>query len=121
VLRDLNKQKFQLRKSLAPAIVLDGIQLVCGDNSSMEKKVQTMRVGWASNPVHPNGHIYAKMALYLIEKVASAKTPQTATAGDRKRTWSHRNRDEPEPKYSNRYWQSDRNESGNSSGGHSGP
>ncbi len=39
LLRDLTKQKFELRKSLAPAVVLDGIQLVCGDNSSMEKKV----------------------------------------------------------------------------------
>jgi hypothetical protein len=72
LLRDLTKQKFELRKSLAPAVVLDGIQLVCGDNSSLEKKVQTMRAGWANDPVHPNGHIYAKMALNLIEKVAGA-------------------------------------------------
>jgi hypothetical protein len=76
LLRDLNKQKFELKKSLAPATVLDGIQLVCGDNCSMEKKVQTMRAGWASDPVHPNGHIYAKMALNLIEKVAGASGPQ---------------------------------------------
>ena len=71
-MRDLTKQKFELRKSLAPAVVLDGIQLVCGDNSSLEKKVQTMRAGWANDPVHPKGHIYAKMALNLIEKVAGA-------------------------------------------------
>ncbi len=43
ILRDLNKQKFQLRKSLAPATVLDGVQLVCGENSTMERKEQTMR------------------------------------------------------------------------------
>ncbi len=53
LLRDLTKQKFELRKSLALAVVLDGIQLVCGDNSSMDKKVQTMRVGWAKDPVQP--------------------------------------------------------------------
>ncbi len=94
LLRDLNKQKFELRKSLAPAMVLDGIQLVCGENSSMEKKVQTMRAGWASDPVHPNGHIYAKMALNLIEKIAVASGPQSAATGGRKRSWSSSNRDE---------------------------
>jgi hypothetical protein len=50
ILQDLNKQKFYLRKSLAPATVLDGVQLVCGDNSSMERKEQTMRAGWAIAP-----------------------------------------------------------------------
>jgi hypothetical protein len=59
ILRDLNKQKLYLPKSLAPSTVLDGIQLVCGDNSSLERKEQTMRAGWANDPVHPNGHIYA--------------------------------------------------------------
>ncbi len=53
-------------------LVLDGVQLVCGENSTMEKKEQTMRAGWASDPVHPNGHIYAEMALNLIEKIAPA-------------------------------------------------
>ncbi len=94
LLRDLNKQKFELRKSLAPATVLDGIQLVCGENCSMEKKVQTMRAGWVSDPVHPNGHIYAKMALNLIEKIAAASGPQAAATGSRKRSWSSSNRDE---------------------------
>ncbi len=94
LLRDLNKQKFEFRKSLAPATVLDGIQLVCGENSSMEKKVQTMRAGWASDPVHPNGHIYAKMALNLIEKIAGARGPQAAATGGLKCSWSASNRDE---------------------------
>ncbi len=87
ILLDLNKQKFYLRKSLAPATVLDGVQLVCGDNSSLERKEQTMRAGWASDPVHPNGHIYAKMALNLIEKIAPASNMSEASAtGSRKRT-----------------------------------
>jgi hypothetical protein len=107
-LRDLNKQKFELRKSLAPATVLDGIQLICGDNSSMEKKVQTMRAGWASDPVHPNGHIYAKMALNLIEKVAGATGPQAAATGSRKRSWSSSNRDEQTPGSSGQLRQGDR-------------
>jgi hypothetical protein len=79
--------KFQLRKSLVPATVLDGVQLVCGENSSMEKKEQTMRAGWASDPVHPNSHIYAKMALNLIEKIAPATDMSGAGgSGNSKRT-----------------------------------
>ncbi len=108
LLRDLNKQKFELRKSLVPTMVLDGIQLVCGDNSSMEKKVQTMRAGWASDPVHPNGHIYAKMALNLIEKVAGASGPQVAATGGRKRSWSSSNRDEQTPGSSGKLRKGDR-------------
>jgi hypothetical protein len=97
LLRDLNKQKFFLRKTLAPATVLDGIQLVCGDNSSLEKKEQTMRAGWSSDPVHPNGHIYAKMALNLIEKIApTSSRDEAAAAGSRKRSWSASNRDDGE-------------------------
>jgi hypothetical protein len=95
LLRDLNKQKFFLRKSLAPATVLDGIQLVCGDSSSLERKEQTMRPGWASDPVHPNGHINAKMALNLIEKIEpTTNRAEAAASGSRKRSWSASNRDE---------------------------
>jgi hypothetical protein len=114
LLRDLNKQKFELRKSLAPAVVLDGIQLVCGDSCNMEKKVQTMRAGWASDPVHPNGHIYAKMALNLIEKVAGAAGQTTTSAGGRKRTWSSSNREEQNTATSCRHRQGDRVASGGS-------
>jgi hypothetical protein len=85
-----------------------GIQLVCGDNSSMEKKVQTMRAGWASDPVHPNGHIYAKMALNLIEKVAGASGQLAAATGGRKRSWSSSNRDEQTPATSGKHRQGDR-------------
>jgi hypothetical protein len=121
LLRDLTKQKFELRKSLAPAVVLDGIQLVCGDSSSMDKKVQTMRAGWANDPVHPNGHIYAKMALNLIEKVAGAGGHQSAATGGRKRTWSSSNRDEPTPGSSGKQRQGDRfGGSGGGSGGRGG-
>jgi hypothetical protein len=118
LLRDLKKQKFQLRKGLAPATVLDGVQLVCGD--SMEKKVQTMRAGWASDPVHPSAHIYAKMALNLIEKVSVVAAPQTAAGGSRKRSWSSSNRDDQETDNSGRYRPSDRRVGGSSSSSSSG-
>ncbi len=114
LLQDLNKQKFYLRKSLVPATVLDGVQLVCGDNSSLERKEQTMRADWASDPVHPNGHIYAQMALNLIEKIAPASNrAEASAAGSRKRTWSASNRDEGERSH-------DRRSSGAGGGGSGG-
>jgi hypothetical protein len=67
-------------KSLSPDVVLDGVQLVCGESSSMDKKEQTMRTGWINDPVHPNGHIYAKMALNLIKKMASTRSPAAAAS-----------------------------------------
>jgi hypothetical protein len=72
ILADLTKLKFSLRKKLSPATILDGIELVCGAGCSKERIEQTLRAGWASDPVHPNAHIYAKMALNLLEKVSAA-------------------------------------------------
>ncbi len=73
ILSDLTKLKFQLKKKLLPAIVLDGIELVCGTGCSKEKIEQTLTAGWALDPVHPSSHVYAKMALNLIEAVAAPK------------------------------------------------
>jgi hypothetical protein len=71
IISDLTKLKFQLRKKLQPATIIDGIELICGEGCGREKAEQTLRSGWAQDPVHPSGHIYAKMALNLIEKVAA--------------------------------------------------
>jgi hypothetical protein len=71
IIGDLTKMKFHLRKKLQPAVVIDGIELVCGSGCGREKVEQTLRAGWALDPVHPTGHIYAKMALNLIERVAN--------------------------------------------------
>jgi hypothetical protein len=54
--------------------VLDGIELVCGTGCSKEKIEQTLLSGWALDPVHPSSHVYAKMALNLIEAVAAPKS-----------------------------------------------
>jgi hypothetical protein len=70
IISDLTKLKFQLRKKLQPATVQDGIELVCGAGCGREKVEQTLTAGWASDPVYPASHVYAKMALNLIEKVA---------------------------------------------------
>ncbi len=74
ILSDLTKLKFQLKKKLQPATVLDGIELVCGTGCSKEKIEQTLTTGWALDPVHPSSHVYAKMALNLIEAVAAPKS-----------------------------------------------
>ncbi len=39
-----------------------------------EKIEQTLIAGWALDPVHPSSHVYAKMALNLIEAVAAPKS-----------------------------------------------
>jgi hypothetical protein len=90
ILADLTKLKFSLRKKLSPAIILDGIELVCGAGCSKERVEQTLRAGWASDPVHPNAHIYAKMALNLLEKVSAASDvgKKAGTVRKRKRSES---------------------------------
>jgi hypothetical protein len=70
-LSGLTKLKFLLKKKLALATLLDGIELICGAGCGRERMEQTLRTGWA-DPVHPKPHIYSKMALNLIEKVAAA-------------------------------------------------
>jgi hypothetical protein len=84
IISDLTKLKFQLRKKLQPATVIDGIELVCGAGCGREKVEQILTAGWASDPVHPASHVYAKMALNLIEKVATP--PAKADSRKRKRS-----------------------------------
>jgi hypothetical protein len=93
LLSDLTKLKFQIRKAVAPAVMVDSLELVCGSGYSQEKVAQTISVGWAADPVHPNKHIYAKAALNLMEKMANNK-PAAKSGGpptSRKRTWSTSN------------------------------
>ncbi len=73
ILSGLTKLKFLLRKKLAPATVLDGIELISGSGCGRERTEQILRTGWA-DPVHPKQHIYSKMALNLIEKVAASNS-----------------------------------------------
>ena len=88
IISDLTKLKYQLKKKLQPATVLDGIELICGSGCSKDRIEQTLRSGWA-DPVHPKPHIYSKMALNLIEKVASAGNP----TGSQKRKRSESSED----------------------------
>jgi hypothetical protein len=87
ILADLSRLRYQLRKITQPAVVVDGLELICGGGYSGEKAVQTILSGWSSNPVHPGLHIYAKMALNLMERLAQTRMTEAAQQG-RKRTWS---------------------------------
>ncbi len=49
-----------------------------------------IQAGWGHDPVHPNKHIYAKMALNLMEKMSASKT-EVKEVNSRKRTWSATN------------------------------
>ncbi len=88
ILADLNKLRYQLRKVMQPATVLDGLELICGGGYSGEKAAQTIQSGWNTDPVHPGRHIYAKMALNLMERLAQTHRKAEAVQPGRKRTWS---------------------------------
>jgi hypothetical protein len=92
IIADLNRLRYQLRKLVIPATVLDGLELICGHGYNREKVSQLIQAGWGHDPVHPNKHIYVKMALNLMERMAAGKTEATS-AGSRKRTWSSTNSD----------------------------
>jgi hypothetical protein len=95
ILGDLNKHKAALRKALPSATILDGLELISGAGYNAEKAAAVISNGWSFDPVHPSKHVYAKMALNLLEKVA----PHNADGGqsgqrptdNRKRTWSASN------------------------------
>jgi hypothetical protein len=95
ILGDLNKHKTALRKALPSATIIDGLELISGAGYNAEKAAAVINSGWAFDPVHPSKHVYAKMALNLLEKVA----PQNMDGGqsgqrhtdNRKRSWSSSN------------------------------
>ncbi len=86
----MNKLRYQLRKLVNPATVLDGLELICGHGYNQEKASQVIQAGWGHDPVHLNKHIYAKMALNLMEKMSAGKT-EAKEVNSRKRTWSSTN------------------------------
>ncbi len=58
LISDLTKLKFQLRKKLQPAVIIDSIELACGAGCGREKVEQTLKAGWALDPVHPTSHVH---------------------------------------------------------------
>jgi hypothetical protein len=67
----LNKHKSALRRAVPAATIIDGLELISGTGYNTEKAAAVINSGWAFDPVHPSKHVYAKMALNLLEKIAS--------------------------------------------------
>jgi hypothetical protein len=85
ILSDLNKHKSALRKAVPAATIIDGLELIAGTGYNTEKAAAVINSGWAFDPVHPSKHVYAKMALNLLEKIAPQNQHKPE---DRKRSWS---------------------------------
>ena len=82
LLIDLAKTRQLIKRNSPEVKLVDGMELVCGSGYSLDKAENMARSGWTYYPVHLNVHIYAKMALNLIQKLASgadsAPGPSTA-------------------------------------------
>jgi uncharacterized membrane protein YgcG len=96
LLADLTKLRYHIRKMLHPVKIIDGFELICGNNYTKEKVEHAINTGWTTDPVHPSKHVYAKTALHLLEKIApgpeKTSASQAAHPPGRKRTWSDSNR-----------------------------
>ena len=68
--RDLTRLRYLVKTKLPKAIIVDGLELVCGKGYTRERAEELSRQGWSSEPVHPTAHTYAKMALNLIEAIS---------------------------------------------------
>ncbi len=86
MLKDLNRIRILLKTNFQGSTVVDGLELICGPGMNLEKAETAARVARISDPVHPSGHTYAKMALNLHE--AMAPTGKLATSTSRKRKHS---------------------------------
>ncbi len=97
ILGDLNKHKSALRRAVPTATIIDGLELIAGPGYNTEKAAAVINNGWAFDPVHPSKHVYAKMALNLLEKIALSRKADGCGGGggnqdNRKRSWSSSNK-----------------------------
>jgi hypothetical protein len=68
------------------------LELISGPGYNTEKAAAVINSRWALYPVHPSKHFYVKMALNLLEKIASqGKLSGQQRSDSRKRTWSSSN------------------------------
>jgi hypothetical protein len=47
------------------------MELICGDQYTLEKAEMASRTGWTTDPVHPSRQTVAKIGLHLIEKMGN--------------------------------------------------
>jgi len=62
-------------RKLVGTTVISGFDLIGGNSCNKERLEQFLVAGWANDPAHPNGQVYAKMALNVIEKISTVEEP----------------------------------------------
>jgi len=82
ILADLALQRYQLRRVFPTCKIVDGLELICGKGYTRDKVEQAVLAGWSADPVHPNCHIYAKMALNLLDLIATEGQEVADEQGD---------------------------------------
>jgi hypothetical protein len=68
--KDLDRIRSLLKTSFPVSLIIDGMELICGGGYNLEKAAAAAKSAWMSDPIHPSGHTYAKMALNLLEAMA---------------------------------------------------
>jgi hypothetical protein len=85
----LRAESFSCSLDAVGVSIIDGLELISGPGYNTEKAAAVINSGWALYPVNPSKHFYAKMALNLLEKIASqGKLSGQQRSDSRKRTWS---------------------------------
>ncbi|MFN9907709.1 MAG: hypothetical protein ACK56F_16550, partial [bacterium] len=65
---DLSSLRASVKKMLVGGQLVDIMELICGDQYTLEKAETASRTGWTTDPVHPSRHPVAKIGLHLSEK-----------------------------------------------------
>jgi hypothetical protein len=71
ILRDLSSLRASVKKMLVGGQLVDIMELICGDQYTLEKAETASRAGWTTDPLHPSRHTVAKIGLHLIEKMGN--------------------------------------------------
>ncbi len=71
ILRDLSVLQASVKRMLVGGQLVDVMELICGDQYTLEKAATAARTGWTTDPVHPSRHTVAKIGLHLIEKMGN--------------------------------------------------
>jgi hypothetical protein len=71
ILRDLSALRACVRRMLVGGQLVDVMELICGDQYTLEKAEAAARTGWTTDSVHPSRLTVAKIGLHLIEKMGN--------------------------------------------------
>jgi hypothetical protein len=83
ILRDLSSLRASVKKMLVGGQLVDIMELICGDQYTMERAETAARTGWTTDPVHPSRHTVAKIGLHLIEKMGNYTPVGSGDGGKR--------------------------------------